>query len=132
MELRRVAPYLIELDPEDSYTGRILELAWGNAWGIFMATGPDARLRHHLKTLLRVRNEQGKYLLFRYYDPRVLRQYLPTCRHDELKTVFGPIRQFMVEAENPEEMLEFSLGGLQLQQRRWPLTALSSSSHPMP
>jgi hypothetical protein len=30
-------------------------------------------------------------LLFRYYDPRVLRVYLPSCRPSELETVFGPV-----------------------------------------
>jgi|JI10StandDraft_1071094.scaffolds.fasta_scaffold1020347_2 hypothetical protein len=125
IEIRRVAPYLVELDPEDPYTGRILELAWGNAWGIFMRVGANARLRHHLKGFLRVRDEQGRFMLFRYYDPRVLRQYLPTCRYDELKTVFGPIRQFIVEGEQPSQLLEFSLSGLQLNQRRHTLSVLA-------
>ena len=78
-----------------------------------------------MKGFLRVRDEQGRFMLFRYYDPRVLRQYLPTCRYDELKTVFGPIRQFIVEGEQPSQLLEFSLSGLQLNQRRHTLSVLA-------
>ena len=38
-------------------------------------------------------------LVFRYYDPRVLRPYLPTCTETELDFVFGPVQRFLVEAE---------------------------------
>jgi len=35
------------------------------------------QLRKHLRGFLRVRDEAGRRLIFRYYDPRVLRVYLP-------------------------------------------------------
>ena len=44
-----------------------------------LVLGNAARLRHHLKGFLRVRGESGQKMMFRYYDPRVLRVYLPTC-----------------------------------------------------
>ncbi|HYE90913.1 MAG TPA: hypothetical protein VEA38_07840, partial [Terriglobales bacterium] len=31
--------------------------------------------------------------------PRVLRVYLPTCRRDELRQVFGPVDRFDMEDE---------------------------------
>jgi len=46
-------------------------------------------------------------LIFRYYDPRVLRAYLPTCSPAELNTFFGPVTAFITEGENPGEILEF-------------------------
>lgn len=36
-------------------------------------------------------------MLFRFYDPRVLRLYLPTCTSTELEQVFGPVGTFFTE-----------------------------------
>ena len=54
-------------------------------------------------------DEAGRKLVFRYYDPRVLRAYLPTCFADELKTVYGGIECFYTESEDPNQLLEFRL-----------------------
>jgi hypothetical protein len=48
-------------------------------------------------------------MVFRYYDPRVLRAYLPTCSIGELRTVFGPIECFWMEDKSPGTALEFRL-----------------------
>lgn len=116
--LRMVAPYLVELNPSESFTGRLIDLAWGNSWGIFLKVRDASRLRHHLKGFLRVRSETGSNLVFRYYDPRVMRAYLPTCHTAELKTVFGPIQQYVVEGEAPGELIEFEFDGLRLETRK--------------
>ena len=55
-----------------------------------------------------VYDEDGKPLYFRYYDPRVLRVYLPTCNESELKTVFGPVTHYWVEGEDGNSMIEYS------------------------
>jgi hypothetical protein len=43
------------------------------------------------------REKDGAPMYFRFYDPRVLRGFLPitTVRQEEL--VFGPVEQFLVE-----------------------------------
>jgi hypothetical protein len=107
-ELEMAAPYLVQLEYDDSYSTRLIERAWGASWGVFLkcGSGVDA-LRRHLRSLLTVRDEKGRLLLFRYYDPRVLRVYLPSCFPEELKTVYGAIERFWIEDENPETMLEF-------------------------
>jgi hypothetical protein len=56
-----------------------------------------------LRTLLRVRDEAGRTLLFRFYDPRVLRAYLPTCTATEWQSVFGPVHQLICSADEDEE-----------------------------
>src|SRR5262245_6456172 len=90
--LARVAPHLIRLDPDNPATRRLLAQAWGNSWGVFLESeARQAELRKHLRTFLTVRDPRGNQLLFRYYDPRVLRVYLPTCRQQELHRVFGPV-----------------------------------------
>jgi hypothetical protein len=93
-------------------------MGWGESWGIFVRMNDPSNLRYHLRTFLRVRDEPGRTLLFRYYDPRVLRVYLPTCRPDELKAVFGPIDSYLTEGEDGQSVIEFEFDGSQLQERR--------------
>ena len=89
-ELERAAPFLLELQPSDSVTDHILLHGWAESWGIFLRSESSLRsLRRHLRTLLRVRTEGERFLLFRYYDPRVLNEYLPTCTPQELELIFG-------------------------------------------
>jgi hypothetical protein len=107
-ELEVAAPYLVQLEYDDKYAQQLIERAWGNSWGVFLKCGASvASLRRHLRKFLTVRGPKGEILLFRYYDPRVLRVYLPTCRSEELETVFGPIDRFWLEDESPETMVEF-------------------------
>jgi hypothetical protein len=107
-ELERAAPHLVQLELEDKATRTLIEKAWGNSWGVFLKSGTRMeRLRRHLRTFLMVRSWRGERLLFRYYDPRVLRVYLPTCTTGELQTVFGPIQQFWTESHNHDTLLRF-------------------------
>ncbi len=89
-ELERASPFLLELEQGDSVTDEILLRGWDDAWGILIRSEASFRsLRRHLRTFLRVRTEDGRFLLFRYYDPRVLDAYLPSCTRGELATIFG-------------------------------------------
>jgi hypothetical protein len=74
-------------------------------------------LRRHLRQFLTVRDPRGQQLLFRYYDPRVLRVYLPTCVEDELQSMFGPIECFWIEGMASQNMVELRLDGGKLVQR---------------
>ena len=121
-QLKMAAPYLVQLRKDDSFTSLVLEQGWGNSWGVFLRTDTDLRsLRKHLRGFLRVRGPQGERMVFRYYDPRVLRVYLPTCTPEELRTVYGPIAQFVLESKDARELLEFAFDGTALQERRLPL-----------
>ena len=122
-ELELAAPYLVQLEYDDSYSIKLIERAWGNSWGVFLKCDSSMdTLRRHFRTLLTVRDQKGSLLLFRYYDPRVLRVYLPTCWEDELKTVYGPVDRFWVEDESPETMLEFRPERGQLRRKEIPLS----------
>jgi len=122
-EIERVAPYLVELGGDHAFTRRVLAEGWGASWGCFLVAGVDLKtLRQHLRTLLRVRTEDGRALLFRFYDPRVLRVYLPTCTRQELKIFFGPIKRLLVEDEDGRAALTFeqSHGEVQVARRELP------------
>lgn len=107
-ELEFAAPYLVQVDFDDRFTQSLIRDGWGQSWGVFLRSpGGIERLRKHLRSLLRVEDEAGRKLVFRFYDPRVLRAYLPTCFADELKTVYGGIECFYTETESPNELLGF-------------------------
>lgn len=117
-EVEAVAPHLIEVAPGYTFTPRLIDMGWGNSWGVFLRIADPSDLRQHLRRFLRVQDESGRVLLFRYYDPRVLRVYLPTCRTDELRTVFGPVSSYLVEDRTGRGLIEFSFDGNHLHERR--------------
>ena len=114
-QMQMTAPYLVQLDREDRFTRYVIANGWGNSWGTFLRTEVGIKqLRRHLKQFLRVRDRAGRRLIFRYYDPRVLRAYLPTCTPEELDTFFGPVSSFVMEGESSEVILEFRNEGNRL------------------
>ncbi|HEY9228771.1 MAG TPA: DUF4123 domain-containing protein [Gemmatimonadaceae bacterium] len=123
-QLEMAAPYLIRLEFEGAKTRRFLSHAWGNEWGVFLRTdlGLDD-LKRHLRDLLVVRDPSGRIMVFRYYDPRVLRVYLPTCTSDELRTVFGDIECFWMEDDQPATVLNAGFDKKQLVVNKLPLPA---------
>lgn len=68
-----------------------------------------------------VKDAKGGHLYFRYYDPRVLRVYLPTCNAQELGFVFGPLDSFVLEGEDPSAVLRFSRDGEELRVEQSPV-----------
>jgi hypothetical protein len=109
-ELEVAAPHLVQLEFEDKFTRSLIQRSWGNSWGVFLRSDTRMeRLRRHLRTFLRVKNWRGQSLVFRYYDPRILRVYLPTCTTDELQTVFGPVQHFWTENDDADALVRFSI-----------------------
>ena len=107
-ELERAAPHLVQLQYGHPHSRELIQSAWGNSWGVFLkCKGSLDAVRRHFRQFLSVRDASGRLLVFRYYDPRVFRVYLPTCRADELRTVFGATECFWVEDESPHTMVEF-------------------------
>ena len=98
-----VAPYLFHVDSD--LLDWIAEKLWKEPWGIFaMSNATMEELRVHFKKFLMVQLPEGKQWLFRYYDPRILQVYLPTCEPWELQKFFGPVRAFAT-ADNDEKKL---------------------------
>ena len=122
--LETLAPYLVQLEHEDRRCRRFLELAWGHSWGIFIKCDTTLeRLRKHLRGFLSVRDPGGLKLLFRYYDPRVLQVYLPSCSSEDLRVVFGPIDRFWAEGAPAGTISEFALDGNRLRRNDFSLAA---------
>ncbi len=104
-QVAQAAPYLVQLEQHNELTDELVA-GWGQHWGIFALSAADWRtLRQHFRGLFLVYSPDGQPLYFRYYDPRVLRTYLPTCSAAELATVFGPVSQYILEGERDQTLL---------------------------
>jgi hypothetical protein len=113
-DIAAVAPYLVKLEYDHLFTRVVCEQGWGNHWGIFVITPAEVdirMLRGHFRKFLMVYDPDGELVYFRYYDPRVLRVYLPTCNAEETKIVFGPISCYVLEEEEPSILLRLSSDG---------------------
>ena len=127
-DMAEVAPYLVELKPEEPFTRWVLENCWGKHWGIFAASPEGIRtLRQHFRRFTMVQDPDGKHLYFRFYDPRVLRVFLPTCNEAELAEFFGPVVAYVLEDEDPNILVRFRPGPGAPRVERIPLVAEATS-----
>jgi hypothetical protein len=104
----------VHLSAGSPTTNRLLRQGWGKAWGILTVAAADVTLtqqRIHFKKFLRVKTEDGRELAFRYYDPRVLNVYLPTCTTEEFQTVLGPLTALVAESPGGHSMRVFEFDG---------------------
>lgn len=113
-----LGPYLFRYEPGSRFGNWYLANGWGQAWGVqLMATQDLQTLQTHFRELI-FAELKGTKVFFRFYDPRVLRRFLPTCDAAQLVAFFGPVRFFLVEDEDPTFVLRFWLENGQLRQLR--------------
>ena len=123
-ELAYVAPYVVQLTPGHKFTDWVLNESFGKNWGIFVHCPHSiTEMRRHFRSLVDVYDEEGNPMIFRFYDPRVLRQFLPTCETDELKTFFGKVQRYFAEDEADENLLGFELENDNLKESKVALTS---------
>ena len=96
--LAEAAPYIVEVAEGTAFASSFKE-AWGGSWGILVRSTADIdTLRKHFKKIQVVRAPGGKRLLFRFYDPRVMRLFLPTCDEEQLQEIFSDkVRELVME-----------------------------------
>jgi hypothetical protein len=106
-----VAPYLVQLEFSSAFTRRLLAEGWGQNWGVFVTSETALpALWRHLRAQVTVYGPNLDPLFFRFYDPRVLRSYLPTCSPKQLADFFGPVDFFIAEDEAPTRAHAWSVG----------------------
>ena len=110
-DMAQVAPYLVKLEPAQEYAA-LLYQAWGSHWGFCLSSTADLRtLRDHFREFHKVELPDQRSVIFRYYDPRVLKIFLPVCNPLELTQFFGPAQSFIVEGESPDSGVRFIFAG---------------------
>lgn len=107
-ELAPFGPYLLALPNDIVALEKWLTLSWGKSFGVLLSSRePFAAIRRHLRRFLTVELEKSRQVYFRYYDPRVLRRFLPACTYEEWIEFFGPIESYFMEAEDAATVLRF-------------------------
>lgn len=105
-----VAPYLVELEHSSAFTRRLLAECWGQNWGVFLTSKLELpALWRHVRQQVQVYGPNLESLYFRFYDPRVMRNYLPTCSEPQLAEFFGPVDFYIAEDEQPARGHAWSL-----------------------
>ena len=96
--LSAVAPWLFSMERGSAFADWVAKEGSGKSWGVVLQCAEEpVKLYKHLRKFLIVESEDGKEMYFRYYDPRVLRVFLPTCEPEQVIEFFGPIEAFLVE-----------------------------------
>lgn len=97
--IAEVAPYIARMHPNTEFANWVLG-GWGERRGMLVQVPENVGLpvlRRHFRKLNTVYGEDARPLVFRYYDPRVMRMYMSTATPEEIKTIFGPVSRFVME-----------------------------------
>jgi hypothetical protein len=106
----RLAPHIVGLDAGSEFKDAWLQEGWGQSWGI-MCYAPEslAEVRRHFRNFLQAMLPDRSIGLFRFYDPRIWRVYLPTCNAGELAQWFRMVDEFIAETPDGTGMIRYSL-----------------------
>jgi len=112
-QVARHCPHLVELAPRDPLTVLWSRQGWGDAWGLWLESAAGfrsvwRRLRHFTQAVL---PDGSGPVLFRFWDPRVMRVYMPLVEADQLPEWFKDIDAYMVETEDGQGTLRWNLEG---------------------
>ncbi|MBU1700263.1 MAG: DUF4123 domain-containing protein [Candidatus Eisenbacteria bacterium] len=113
-DMAEVAPYMVKLQKGALFNEWLVRQGWSRNWGLFVTTPESITLQEvatHFRRFLLIRDPEGRRLYFRFYDPRVMRVYLPSCNPEELKNIFGPVGHFFIEDEDPSALLRMNRDG---------------------
>ena len=110
--------------------GWILREGWGRNWGIFAAvprgTAFDVVL-DHFREFLQVRLPDGRIVFFRFYDPRVLRLFLPSCDAEQIQQLYAVPSAWLCESDEGESLLIHSATGGSVSTQTLPLSSFRDS-----
>lgn len=107
--LARWAPQLVRLPVGTPFLDTLVRAGWGRSWGFFLTAKLSlTEVRHHFRHFLLTKLPDGREAYFRFYDPRVLRVFLPSCDPEQAREFFGPIGRFLLEGHDAGVLMRFS------------------------
>jgi hypothetical protein len=117
-DIAECAPYLVRLEANTPFADWVISNCSGRNWGIFALSeiSLPVMLQHLRKFNMVYDPEDNESMLFRYYDPRVLREFLPNCPPEHALAFFGPVRSYFAEAEEADSQHRFYWDGQQVQE----------------
>jgi hypothetical protein len=122
IELEEVAPYMVELHENDSFSRWVMEEVYGNDGAIFLQSRYDIdMLSSHFKSFLHVSREiphpeTGKPVIqegiLAYYDPRVLPEWLESMDAEKKKAFLSMSEKLFYEDMSDKSLVhEYATDG---------------------
>lgn len=103
--LGMIAPRLARLTADAAHA--LHQTAWSRPWGVLIAaTLTPASVLSHLRRLVLARNPDGRTVLLRFFDHRVLAPLLRASDESELQNLFGPLTAWIAPG-SPDSFTRF-------------------------
>ncbi|MEO6670262.1 MAG: DUF4123 domain-containing protein [Ferruginibacter sp.] len=103
-----VSPHIFSLSEDSEFSNWYFENGWGKSWGlVIIAKMSFEDCWIHFRRFLIIKTDDKRELYFRFYDPRVLKIFLPTCDKNQILEFFGPVESFICEGDTKEEAIRF-------------------------
>jgi hypothetical protein len=88
-DMQEVAPYMVLLDRDSTFTDWLISQGWNNNWNIFINTELDFKaFRKQIRKLLLVKSPKGQDMVFRFYDPRVFKVFKESWNEEQVEVIF--------------------------------------------
>lgn len=99
-----VAPYLVSFRRDSGLLGRLIDEGWGRSFGVFLVSRlPFKNVRRHFRRFLIVEEDDSfARMYFRFYDPRVLRDFMPMATVRQKDELFDGVDAYLLEGERGE------------------------------
>lgn len=95
-DLQEVAPYLVLLDRDSTFTDWLITQGWDNNWNIFVTSELDFKaFRKQIRKLLLVKSPEGQNMVFRFYDPRVIKEFYKIITPEQKLLLFEGVCNFI-------------------------------------
>ena len=112
-DVKAVSPHLVELTPDDPLAAAWATTGRGANWGVMIESSAGLhkvwrRVRHFTQATL---PDGTGPLLFRFWDPRVLRVYMPLIEPEQLSAWFEDIDVWRIESEDGQGWDRYSAPG---------------------
>ncbi len=113
--LAAASPWLVRLRPGEALLENWKTKGRGKNWGIMCRSDRTLpELRKHFRKFLRARLDNGRYALFRFYDPRVFNVYIRAATPEERQPWFEALSLFAIEGAAPDILHNYTLRGNRL------------------
>lgn len=113
---------LTSVNAESRIAAQLAADGWGKGWGIYVTSHqPLAIVRNHLRRFQTLLTQDGAEFQFRFFNPTLLRGFLPTLSGEEAKTLFGPISAILTEGATADELMLFMPGPSGVLEKTLPL-----------
>lgn len=108
--MAEMAPYLVYLPRGSRLLAFLVREGWGQSWGLFLTSQrPFKEVRRQLRKFLLVKDSANRELYFRFYDPRVLRVFLPSSWPEQSREFFEGMGAYWLEGAEGKSLLRFTL-----------------------